>query len=214
MRTNPSCRVCALESRKMIDDMIRAGLNSSQVVMAVANYVESEIDKYDVFDIEYMKKRAMERLSDKDIVDRNRMLEDLEKKKNLADIGYEEVEEHASKHVLWDDNQRYKKPVLDNNDVLEGVDFTQILPETEVAQGVESVTFKNCIMINCLKPENGDTFDCNFSEVSFCSNVHSELKDTIGCDVICKHVVSNVAELEIDGVVVARDIISYCDTKG
>ena len=209
MRSNPQCPVCNSIARAQIDQMMYNGTSSQHVLNALMKQVNKKLKEYDDFNDEYLKKRSEEMLSDDDIAARNKIIKELDEQKRIAELSYDELEHHRVKHATFKPNQCFKQPDLDPNDVLEGVNLSQISPNTVIGEGVEGLVFKNCNLTNC--NANGIVVGGNKSQVSFCSHLHKEWVFEESCKKICEHVTSHVKELVIDGACVAKDIINYQD---
>lgn len=120
---------------------------------------------------------------------------------------------HNERHRLWSDNQAYEMPVLYSGDVVEQTNFQQLLPGTEIGVGVAGITLRKCNLINCKFPKGTSFQKCQRKQVSYCSHLHPELvsRGLKECRKNCKHVVSSLPEVVIEGRVVARDVYQYRD---
>ena len=96
-----------------------------------------------------------------------------------------------------------------NGMVLEGHNFTQIIPHTKIAEGYTGLTFKNCNPCNCDVPSDAKVIDCLHVHISRCSHIHEDLPYT--CDTECEHMVSK-EDVVVDGEVVDT-IYEYEDKR-
>jgi len=212
MLSNPSCKVCGCYLRDVIDKHLEAGESPSKVVLGLSARVSRTLSVYDEFETDYHKKRVLETLTESDIVEKNRLLAELDKKKALLEISWQEVDEHDKSHRKFSNDQRCSKPTFEDGDVIEGVDFTQAKPHTAFGGNALGVVFKNCNLTNCDIAVTSQAHDCVTRQVSFCSHLNAVL-DLPECDKMCEHVSRYDKEVVVDGVVVLRDVIEYSDKE-
>ena len=210
MRSNPSCPLYDNPARKQIDQLMYNGATPKQVMDLLRHQLNKAQVEFSRWDMEYQRKRDDETLRDTDIADRNRMLDAIKEREDSAQITVEELETHY-KHASFKPNQAFKQPELDDGDILENVNFSQLQPHTMIGEGVSGLVFKSCNLVNCDVPEDATVEKCNNCQKSFCSHLHPEWKFEQECERVCEHVSKHVPELVIGGVVVARDIVDYED---
>ena len=131
MRSNPNCPVCNCEATEQINKMMYNGTTPEQVTQVLTFQLAKAEKEFAQWDVEYQRKRGDETLKDTDIAERNRRLEDIKKKEDLADIPIEQLRAHE-KHAAFKPNQCFKQPELDDGDILENVNFSQLQPHTMI----------------------------------------------------------------------------------
>ncbi len=95
-----------------------------------------------------------------------------------------------------------------NGDTVEGHNFTQKYPHTDIGAGVTGLKFKNCNLVNCDIPADATVESCNTTQISRCG----WLNDGYECAVNCEHLVST-EEIRVDTVLIDT-LYEYEDTKG
>ncbi len=210
MLSNPTCKVCTSMAVDIINKQMAEGFSDSQILVKLSERVDRTLNVYDQFEIGYAKKRMNETLEDKDIVERNRLVAELEVKKALLDISFDDIESHRKKHFLFSDNQRGKQHVFCDKDVCCGVDFTQLEPRTEFGGTAVGVLLKDCDLTNCDLTITLQMDGCIVRNVSLCGHLNN---DVPACEKLCEHVIKYDAEIVVDGVVVLRDVIEYANKE-
>ena len=210
MRSNPNCPVCNCAGKDDINKLMYNGATPEDVV-TLLNHQLARVEKEHARWMEgYEQKRGDETLRDTDIAEKNARLDAISEKCALADLTVEQLREHQ-KHATFRPNQSFKQPELDNGDVIENVNFSQIQPHTMIGEGVTGLVFRKCNLVNCDVPEGAVVEQCNTCQKSFCSHLHSEWVFEQDCERVCEHVVKHVPELVVEGVVVAEDVVEYED---
>lgn len=94
-------------------------------------------------------------------------------------------------------------PESKSGEVFENLNFTQMLPNTEIFTGVTGLVFKNCNLTNCKLPDDAKAESCLRVQIEFCSNLHPKWTDKglSACGINCSHVV-NIDEIRIDGALI------------
>jgi hypothetical protein len=91
------------------------------------------------------------------------------------------------------------------NGVVEGHNFLQGVPHTEIYAGQNGLTFRNCNLLNCDIPAGSVTDNCLYPVYnSFCSHLHGEwfAKGYVPeCVAECEHM-THKDIITIDGVAV------------
>jgi len=210
MRSNPSCKVCECYLRDVIDKYLAAGKSAHEIITGLSVRVNRSLSKYDEFDISYQAKRITEELTEADIAEKNKLLAELDMKRNLLEISAADIEEHEKEHRTFSDDQIGIVASFDDGDIFEGVDFTQHVPDVALGGNAVGIVFKKCDLTNCVVPSACEIEDCVVRRVSFCGNLYEGLEG-LDCGELCEHVVRNDAEIVIDGVVVLRNVIEYAD---
>ena len=93
-----------------------------------------------------------------------------------------------------------------NGDTVEGHNFTQKYPHTDIGVGVTGLKFKDCNLVNCDIPADATVEGCNTTQISRCGH----LNDNYTCTSDeCEHMTSKDI-ITIDGEVVDT-IYEYAD---
>jgi len=58
-------------------------------------------------------------------------------------------------------NFSFKQPIFKDGEIIEGANLSQTTPNTKIADGVKSLTFKSCNLRNCKVPNDATVIDCN-----------------------------------------------------
>jgi len=200
MRSNPVCPVCSSGFRDKIDTMLQTTPTSRMVLEDIWAECLEEMEE------------LREKADEADAIDKAKYERRRAQYKSLLQLSYAELNHHNQAHRLFDVRQSFRKVKLEGGDVLEGIDFQQAYPHTEMAKGVECLTLRNCCTRNTDWPESTKLENCTGGQISLCSHLNPKLVEKgvlKECRVDCKHVVEKVAEIVIEGRVVVRDVYTY-----
>jgi len=100
---------------------------------------------------------------------------------------------------------------VQNGDTFESCNFAQRLPNTEILDGIENLTFIQCNLKNVKMDATWERQGGINSQTSMCSHLHPEKSELPECDEDCSHVIDTDV-ITIDGVVVDT-IFTYKDTR-
>jgi len=103
--------------------------------------------------------------------------------------------------MIWKSgNYSFKEPPFKDGDVVEGGNFTQLAPHTEICKAVTKLTVNGGNFVNC-RPQDGWTLNGgNWCQIDFCTNERPELieRGLQPCATDCKHRSSEKIEREVD----------------
>ena len=72
-------------------------------------------------------------------------------------------------------NFSFANPPFSAGDTVEGGNYTQLLPDTEICVGVEGVVVTGGNFVNCKPPASWTLNGGNWCQISFCSHVRPDL---------------------------------------
>ena len=104
---------------------------------------------------------------------------------------------------------KIKSCVPKDGDFFENCNFSQVLPHTKIFDGVNELTFTNCVMVNCDVPSDAVLNNTPIVHVSYCSRIH-DWPELPVCEEQCEHVTDNDV-LKVDGVLI--DTYHYYSDK-
>jgi hypothetical protein len=180
MRSNPACVICASPIRPKIDEVLESFWDEDELFEKIREVVLAE-----------MKKNK----------------DDTEKLERILQIGRKALRRHEMEHRRYGPRQQFKQPVLANGDVLEQIDFSQLMPHTSIAEGVKRLIFKRCRLENCDIPKDAKLIECHPTHISYCAHINPGLPLT--CPKKCQHVVKETPEIVVDGRVILKNVYKY-----
>lgn len=77
--------------------------------------------------------------------------------------------------IYTEGNFSFSQPPFSDGDTVEGGNYTQLLPDTEICVGVENVTVRGGNFVNCKPPASWTLLGGNWCQISFCSHVRPDL---------------------------------------
>lgn len=72
-------------------------------------------------------------------------------------------------------NYSFREPPFEDGDVIEGGNYAQIAPGTEICSDVTDLTIHGGNFMNCTPQPTWDVTGGNWSQKEFCANLHPEL---------------------------------------
>lgn len=104
-------------------------------------------------------------------------------------------------------------PTINNGHKFEYCNFVQAQPHTKIFEGVTSLTFKKCNLMNCDVPPDAIVDDCLHIHKSLCSHNHPRWvkKGLAECVENCSHIIEidiiTIDGVEVDTVYHRKDIL-------
>ena len=102
--------------------------------------------------------------------------------------------------IIKSGNFSFKEPPFKDGDVVEGGNFTQLVPHTEICSKVTKLTINGGNFVNC-RPQDGWILNGgNWCQVEFCTNERPELveRGLTTCAADCKHQSPEKVERVVD----------------
>ncbi len=82
-------------------------------------------------------------------------------------------------------------PVFKNDQMLTGENFTRLLPNTLIGEGITGLKFIGCNLVNCILPIDALKTDCLHVQKSFCYHLHPKMGLPVE-EADCAHVVDEI----------------------
>ena len=91
--------------------------------------------------------------------------------------------------IIKSGNFSFSEPPLKNGDVVEGGNFSQLVPHTEICKGVTKITINGGNFVNCKPQDDWIINGGNWCQKEYCTNELPELieRGLTPCAVDCKH---------------------------
>ena len=104
--------------------------------------------------------------------------------------------------IIKSGNFSFKEPPFKDGDVVEGGNYTQLVPYTDICKDIKTLTVNGGNFINC-KPQDGWIINGgNWCQVEFCSQDRPELieRGLTPCAADCGHKSKDKIEREVDEI--------------
>lgn len=181
--TNPECGVCNSSRREAVDRLVKE--------RKTVNMVRSEINRgigIQIKRLEGMQEEIAEYKVGLDPSDDQQLLRaagmvreriELSDKIDAMQQAFSFTDEDLVWHIemhSFSVNQCWEvKMEFESGTIIDSMNFSQILPNTSIADDVEGLIFKNCNLLNCKLPQDAKVERCLHIQKSFCSHLHEDL---------------------------------------